>query len=530
MATNTYTPAGLTYKQAYGWSAHPGYTSADVPGVDLAKDPQALKARTAYEWFGWGSTVGSAAGFARTWHSNPPFRTKAAGELLTTLVNSEDGRSARILRGFIRRSEYNVADPPSMSRLYFMYNPEQIQREYVNYLDQGALDPFNTVFQSGNLVAPPSFMNFTFELFFDRQDEAASPNNPGVFVDYEYFDLVVRNVVPGTSGNNSLPDNGVMMVNPRDITVVFSPEITVQGRPLNASVAFEKFTHRMTPTRMRINLTMRVIYFGPMREMTQFTQDEMTATGRIPWGKTEPERYNFTYSDLVVNDVEGTPAGGPGAPTGLTDSSLILGGMDMQGQGASVQANYKALQHAISRDAANNTQYDANRRSQLWNYADCSSLVWGAWAELGYSQALGWPKWGSGWPPACQSMLDGFRSGNTCLRIMGFDQSGGTWQADKQWLRIPLLKPGDLVYRVNNSHYSSSSNHVAIVVSASSSSLTVFHAGSASMDVDDTTYSGGSQLGYNYAVRPLPLGQSQVNNAATSSTGGGNFTPRATPD
>ena len=59
-----------------------------------------------------------------------------------------------------------------------MYNPTVIARDYVSYLDQGALDPFNTVFQSGNLVAPPSMMNFTFELFFDRQDEARCPTTP----------------------------------------------------------------------------------------------------------------------------------------------------------------------------------------------------------------------------------------------------------------------------------------------------------------------------------------------------------------
>ena len=295
--TNTYVPAGLTYRNSYNWGSHPGYSERDV------SDSTTTRARSAYEWFQWGSRPAEPG---RSWMSNPPFHSKAAGELLNTLVNSSDQRPSRVLRGFIRRSEYNVADSASMSRLYFMYNPEQITREYVNYLDQGALDPFNTVFQSGNLVAPPSFMNFTFELFFDRQDEAAFPNNPGVFVDYEYFDLVVRNVIPGTAGNNSLPDNGVMMVNPRDITVVFSPEITVQGRPLNAQVNFEKFTHRMTPTRMRISLTMRVVYFGPLREMTTFTQDEMRASATIPWGDTEPERYNFTYLDLVTTGIEGS--------------------------------------------------------------------------------------------------------------------------------------------------------------------------------------------------------------------------------
>ena len=106
-----------------------------------------------------------------------------------------------------------------------MYNPEIITRDYVSYLDQTALDPFNTVYQSGNLVAPPAILDFSFDLFFDRQEEATQPDHPGVFVDYQYFDLVVRNVMPSDPNRpgNTLPDNGVMMVNPRDITVVFAP-------------------------------------------------------------------------------------------------------------------------------------------------------------------------------------------------------------------------------------------------------------------------------------------------------------------
>ena len=98
-------------------------------------------------------------------------------------------------------------------------------------------------------------------------------------MDYQFFDLVVRNVVPSdpNQASNTLPDNGVMMVNPRDITVVFSPQFTVQGRPLNARVTFEKFTHRMTPTRMRISLTMRAVYIGPIKDMTEYKAEEFAA-------------------------------------------------------------------------------------------------------------------------------------------------------------------------------------------------------------------------------------------------------------
>ena len=166
---------------SYGWKGGNSYNSANVPALDAA-----TRAQFVYEWFDQSSSYASGR--------NPAFHSGAAGRLVPDLADS--GLSNRILRGFIRRADYDRADAKSTARLYFMYNPEQITRDYVSYLDQGALDPFNTVFQSGNLVPPPSFMDFTFSLFFDRQEEAQDSRHPGVFVDYEYFDLVVRNVDP----------------------------------------------------------------------------------------------------------------------------------------------------------------------------------------------------------------------------------------------------------------------------------------------------------------------------------------------
>ena len=283
---NAYRPTTLAPK-AYGWSSAPGYTRADVPtpmmtGTGLTNEQ--LQQQFAYEWLNSSEVAWS--------HSNPPFVSGAAGRLHPSLMTQGSpsgpatggGLPARILRGYIRRAQSEVGKPMSNARLYFMYNPEQITREYVSYLEQGALDPFNTVYQSGNLVAPPSILDFSFELFFDRQEEAADTHHPGVFVDYQFFDMVVRNVYPdpGHAPANTLPDSGVMMVNPRDITVIFSPQLTVQGRPLNARVTFEKFTHRMTPTRMRIQLTMRAVYLGPIKDMTTYTAEEFPADAVDP--------------------------------------------------------------------------------------------------------------------------------------------------------------------------------------------------------------------------------------------------------
>lgn len=262
-----------------------------------------LQQRLAYEWLNSNALPSGD-------YANPPFNGGAAGRLHPALNGD------KIVRGYIRRSAYDGADPVSKARMYFMYNPETIVRDYVSYLDQAALDPFNTVYGSQNLVAPPSFMNFSFELFFDRQEEVAgNPGHPGVFVDYQFFDLVVRNVVPNSSAtSNQLPDNGVMMVNPKDITVVFSPQITIQGRPINAQVRFEKFNHKMTPTRMRISLEMRVLYIGPLR---QFEMDQ--TTGLI--GATQQ---TISYSD--VTNTSFTQGGLLGVYTGVPSIAVGLNG------------------------------------------------------------------------------------------------------------------------------------------------------------------------------------------------------------
>jgi hypothetical protein len=203
--------------------------------------------------------------------SNPPFLNGTAGRLAGSIGDVRHGEDPRILRGYIRRSGSNSADPTDKYRLYFMFNPETIERNYVTYLEQSALDPFNTVYGAGNLVAPPGILDFSFQLMFDRQAENASGLMPrGVLEDFDYFDMVVRGVVPDAQ-SPQLQDNGVMMINPKNITVVFGPQLSVQGRPYSAEVEYTKFDHKMTPVRMVINISMKAVYFGPVKSDFSFT-------------------------------------------------------------------------------------------------------------------------------------------------------------------------------------------------------------------------------------------------------------------
>ena len=385
---NAYRPASLAGGTPYGWTTAPAYNRADVPTGLMDRPPtfnqEQFLQQFAYEWFD-SSNINAVAG--SQWNlCNPPFVSGAAGRLHPAL-QSGSGQPARILRGFIRRAQYDAGDDLSRGRLYFMYNPEIISRDYVSYLEQGALDPFNTVYQSGNLVAPPSILDFSFELLFDRQEEATQINHPGVYVDYQFFDLVVRNVVPTDfgAGSTTLPDNGVMMVNPRDITVVFSPQMTVQGRPLNARVVFERFTHRMTPTRMRISLTMRAVYMGPMREVTQYQAEAFAAQAAVPFGETEPWQSMITIGQIEFNE-SGFTTGDGDDDDDDGDTEGSFGDQENLRDDANADVRTKALNWAKNH-TNNNTRYvDAGSGSARWNLpesADCSGLVTASYTGIG---------------------------------------------------------------------------------------------------------------------------------------------------
>jgi cell wall-associated NlpC family hydrolase len=286
-----------------------------------------------------------------------------------------------------------------------MYNPEQIQRDYVSYLDQAALDPFNTVYESGNLIAPPSFVDFTFSLLFDRQIEEANGKVPrGVLADYDFFDIVVRNAQPGEA-NPTVPDNGILMVNPQDITVVFSRELTVQGRPINARVNFMKFSRSMVPTRMMISLTIRISYFGPLRAAfgLDTNQNIPKYEALIPYDKI----YNLslTEADLTAaqqlyeqerasleEESKAAPRRTPSIRNALATGTGVVA---MGATGASGIAG-KTLEAAVSIVGSGSSggppyTYGGWTRTgppNTWKL-DCSGLIYAAYHLAGASQILG---------------------------------------------------------------------------------------------------------------------------------------------
>jgi hypothetical protein len=511
---NSYKPAQLT-PHAYGWARGQTYSSADVPSqwvdhqTNISTD--ALRQQFAYEWFQSGDR---SAGFTGAQGLvNPPFVSGAAGRLHPLLLGP-DGGPARILRGYIRRAEYDVKDDLSKCRLYFMYNPEIITREYVSYLEQSALDPFNTVYQSGNAIAPPSILNFSFELFFDRQEEAAAdPDHPGVFVDYQFFDMVVRNVIPNdpAQSNNTLPDNGVMMVNPRDITVVFSPMITVQGRPTNAQVVFEKFTHRMTPIRMRIQLQILASYFGPVRDMVEYKKEELIAEEAIPI-----DDFKATVYDITFEEVERAADDAAGIPGGVDSGNVQYTGQLGQANDANHKIRLQALQWAYDNThqggpGAKNvmdpgwTNYAPSSTPNYWSArfdlpksADCSGLVTQAYKAIGHGTTMGWNS-----NPGTASMPSSINKNNGIYVPL----SSINWQTD--------LLPGDIFIRPG------SPGHTAFFVRYKEGGCIVFDAASTTSqpEVGERGVTGTSK--FTHLIRPTPLGATGSAAQASGYNGGG---------
>lgn len=490
---NAYRPSALS-PRAYGWSGAPAYNQADVPTAlmdrpdDLTADQ--FRQQFAYEWF-------QSAGVQRG-YSNPPFASGASGRL-NPVLESESGGPPRILRGYIRRAQFDSADPVSRTRLYFMYNPEQITRDYVSYLEQSALDPFNTIYQSGNLVAPPAILDFTFSLIFDRQEEATQRSHPGVLVDYEFFDLVVRNVIPDPNSPNStaIPDNGVMMVNPRDITVVFSPQMTVQGRPTNAKVSFLKFTHRMVPTRMQIDLTIRASYLGPVRDMTEYKAEQFAAEASIPLDEVNRPDYIFNMQG-VIDAVETTLRSLTGFGVGDPTDAANYGDQQNLAVGGNADGRKAALDWARAHVIPGSTRYNANGASRynLPTSADCSGLITEAYKQVGLATGMNWND-----HPGTAVIISRLQSNGykNAIRYSYNDIYSGK------------LQYGDIIIR---------NGHVRFFMSyQGGNAIQVFDAASVSSNPQVGPRTLNSKLTTDYfAFRPMPLGQDMSYNAVNAPT------------
>ena len=457
--------------------------------------------------------------------ANLPFETSTGGSLLP-------GDRQPIQRGFVRRAARNPANPLSDMSLRFMYNPEKITRQYASYLEQAAIDPFNTVFQSGNLVAPPSIIEFSFSLVFDRQVEATARGpwtnkadwaNVGVLHDMAFFDAVLRNVPPGGTPN-TVPDNGVMMVNPEDVTVVFSKDLTVQGKPTNSQVRFTKFLHNMVPVRCEMDITLLINYFGPLREPFGLDARQQIAAYQalIPYDTTlgdglantrsvEEAVRAFKSSDSAASLLaaavntstsQATPWwNGSSSSTssgGVTNTLQMTTPVNNTIKSASLQAASQLVQQG------GGPRYSQDRRTQHgtgrptpW-YFDCSSFIWKAYQLIGAQGVFGRASY-----PNTGSMLDYWNSSGwtTMQRLLTWSVPDGV--ADRLML---LAEPGDLLFERKGG-----SGHISMVVNVDRPGRRIYtiaaRSGSSSPEVGQAYESASYCAGkYNYLLRPTLAG------------------------
>ena len=457
--------------------------------------------------------------------ANLPFETSTGGSLLP-------GDRQPIQRGFVRRAARNPANPLSDMSLRFMYNPEKITRQYASYLEQAAIDPFNTVFQSGNLVAPPSIIEFSFSLVFDRQVEATARGpwtnkadwaNVGVLHDMAFFDAVLRNVPPGGTPN-TVPDNGVMMVNPEDVTVVFSKDLTVQGKPTNSQVRFTKFLHNMVPVRCEMDITLLINYFGPLREPFGLDARQQIAAYQalIPYDttlgdglantrsveeavrafKSSDSAANILAAAVNTNTSQATPwwngSSSSTASGGVTNTLQMTTPVNNTIKSASLQAASQLVQQG------GGPRYSQDRRTQHgtgrptpW-YFDCSSFIWKAYQLIGAQGVFGRASY-----PNTGSMLDYWNSSGwtTMQRLLTWSVPDGV--ADRLML---LAEPGDLLFERKGG-----SGHISMVVNVDRPGRRIYtiaaRSGSSSPEVGQAYESASYCAGkYNYLLRPTLAG------------------------
>jgi hypothetical protein len=290
-------PHGILGHTPYGWTQ--GVTKSNIG--DTPWNNQFSMGDFVYERLDWrkfkkqlygsegpGGNPANTAGF----YSNPPFM--GAGQMTgpngaPSWMRGPDGGTQRILRGYLRRQHIISTEPESYVRLYFMYNPDQVQRQYLSWSDDTTADPTGALGQDSSSApsSVPSLTTLQFTLYFDRQLEVMNiEEHPGVMVDLQTFDVLSGNLIyTGATGEESqlpvaipqgmaLPDNTdatddrTGQYQPRvstvatTVTAVFSPSLAVEGVLSGANATFTKFSKRMTPTTMALTITLMVQWVG----------------------------------------------------------------------------------------------------------------------------------------------------------------------------------------------------------------------------------------------------------------------------
>lgn len=290
---NRQTPYNIGGKPPYGFVGTPAYNPAwapVLPGVSPTSNaPGGPHEVALYERFDWDKSIDARQ------YQNPAFVGIGSSGQVPTWMQG-DGGVKRILRGYMRRSTVYPLNQPGLSdaqkatnaRLYFMYNPSDLARQYQSFslLAGQATSDTNAQVNGGQQV--PAMVTMSMELLFDRQEEVARfTDHPGVLVDLAVFDMLIGNdvtsyddVLSRDAANLNVGDAGATTAISRPtttdttslkvgldiyITIIMSPSLVFEGKVMEASALFQKFSHRMTPTRMTLSITLLLNYTGKLQ-------------------------------------------------------------------------------------------------------------------------------------------------------------------------------------------------------------------------------------------------------------------------
>ena len=147
--------------------------------------------------------------------------------------------------------------------------------------------------------------------------------------------------------------------------MVFSQQISVQGRPLNARVSFVKFTHRMVPTRMQIDLTVRATYLGPLRAAGIYVAEEFQTANTVQIGGALADK-TYVFDDEIVESTTVDKDGNQHSTVSVIDEAW--NNMSISSLGAREKALQYAIDHVVETDVDGNagpgvTKYDKDKRN-----------------------------------------------------------------------------------------------------------------------------------------------------------------------
>lgn len=474
----------------YGWTGAKAYSDTDArllpkgyTVLSESMDWGQFKARETFSgtvnpfWSSRDTKFGAAD------LSNPPFlgigsALPADGHIPSWMKTKDGGTIKRILRGYVRHADVasytNLASGASYTgddlrtalqyntRLFFMYNPAQIERRYMAFGDTAEFTDPGDVAGTQDLVAP-QMVNIGFSLFFDRQTEVATvTNHPGCLLDLQTFDALVRGGSVGHSwfdGNewhydtSNVTENTSLMINSaRPITVVFSPNLAFTGQIMEASASFEKFSHRMIPLWMTLNITMKLLNISA----STWAGPNAASGGTIDVVaeiKAKQEAQAQAQANAVHNLLTGF---------GVSEKiDSILKGINGAGGEARTQALTWARKQVgkpydkpgrligMSGDNAND--------SGPGSHFDCSSLVCRAFRAIGWGMQL--KVWDI---PDTASMWDILRNNKAWESITVYMGSGlidkGNAAKVKTW-----LQPGDIALRTPGQRTGHPTGHVVMI-------------------------------------------------------------------